>query len=212
MSLRAGLQLRRITPLWVLAVLLSSCERTAPCDGPGTCAAGWVCQQGACQRPTERDAGAVVIDSGQSLPDAARDTGVAPPRDSGADDLGFMSRDVSARPDTGSLPQDAGGGPATGLGAPCVVPDFNAGEVDSCSAEDPNFYCVARLDGQGGYCTKACAVEQVNDGHHAGIDIGWHPHPDPCDGLGCCLPVDPGVDAGPFEPIDRLCRFGSDCG
>ena len=194
----------------MLALLAhSSCDSSTPCDGPGSCPAGKVCLESVCVVPTvsaldaslSHDVGFEPLDSGGSVEplDAARvDRATAPALDAAT------PRDAAERADTGSTP-------LSGLGAACVVPNFSLGETDSCGVSDPNLYCLERLDGNGAYCTKACAIEEPLDGHHGGVDIGWHPHPDPCDEIGCCVPLEPGVDAGPFMPIDRVCRFRPDC-
>ena len=172
-----------------------------------------MCSEGYCvdAAPAQLDA-TPLADSGQSIGDAGRDTGPVSVQDVGLADLGVVSTaDSGQRLDVPPMTRDTGSWPTSGFGASCTVPDFTLGETDPCGVEDPNYFCIARLDGNGGYCTRACVVEAVNDGHHGGFDIGWHPHPHPCDEIGCCVPVEPGVDAGPFMPIDRFCRFGSDC-
>lgn len=192
--------------------MLCACPSADRCDAPGQCAAGFICDEGRCTDVIPPQPDAALIDSGRSFEDAQVDSGPVSSLDAGALDRGVLgSRDGGRRSDLMSIPQDTGNWAAPGFGASCIVPDFTQGETDPCGIHDPNFFCIARLDGQGGYCTRACVVEAVNDGHHNGFDIGWHPHPHPCDEIGCCVPVEPGVDAGPFMPIDRFCRFGSDC-
>lgn len=209
MSLRARLQLIQRAALALILVGTVSCESSQPCSGPGTCSAGKVCIDSVCADPAPSgiDASTPVDAGGQSI-DAAL---VTPQRDASLVDNGVMPDVDAGRALDATQVIDSGAVPASGLGSECVVPNFSLGEMDPCGFSDPNLYCLERLDGNGAYCTKACIVEEPLDGHHGGVDIGWHPHPDPCDEIGCCVPLEPGVDAGPFMPIDRVCRFRSDC-
>ena len=212
MSFRSGLQLSPYRGAVLAFGWLLGCTATERCEAPGECAAGMVCSEGRCVESVGTLRDATPTDTGSPLPDARADAGAAAPPDAGLRDLGAGATvDGGQRYDAMSVTPDTWAWPTSGFGASCVVPDFTLGETDPCGVDDPNYFCVARLNGAGGYCTRACVVEAVNDGHHGGIDIGWHPHPHPCDEIGCCLPVEPGVDAGPFMPIDRICRFGSDC-
>ncbi len=186
---------------------------TERCTGPGTCPAGKVCQEGSCVEPepaitdagTPRDASAI-IDTGER-----RDAGRPTPSDAAVVDLGLPSnRDAGSRPDRGVMLDTGPSGPP-GLGEACDIPNFELGELDPCGTEDPNLFCLASLNGEQAYCSIACTIEELNP-HHGGIDVGYHEHPPPCEGMGCCLPAEPGRDAAaPGVPIDRLCRFANDC-
>ena len=209
MPVRAGLQLIQRAALALLLFGALSCDSSQRCSGPGTCSAGEVCIDSICADPAPPgpDASAPRDSGSQSLDVAP----VTPQRDASSVDNGVPPASDTGRVRDTYQVMDLGALPPSGLGSECVVPDFSLGEMDPCGFSDPNLYCLERVDGNGAYCTKACVIEAPLDGHHGGIDIGWHPHPDPCDEIGCCVPLEPGIDAGPFMPIDRVCRFRSDC-
>ena len=191
------------------------------CDGPGDCPAGSICTGGVCEAvPTpgldvgsRNDANTGVYDAGPVI-----DTGRPPRRDAGPPPPVDAS---TLGPDGGSSMPPFDGGPAPDippplldvpivnvltLGDPCTVPDLGQGEVDACSIDNPNFYCLASLDGQSAYCSASCAI--INDPDEEEGDAGL---PNVC-GAGCCLPAVPGQDAGaPGMPIDGVCRFAQDC-
>jgi hypothetical protein len=194
------------------------------CSGPGDCPAGSICSAGTCEAvitPTP-DASAR-SDVNMSVYDAG------PRHDSGParEDSGNISL-----PDLGPLPADAGNsGPPVEdageltdvslpaldilmpdvltLGDPCLVPNLENGEIDDCSIDDPNLYCLASIDGQTAYCSRGCFGGH-DPGHHG--EDGGGEHGDAECGAGCCMLKDPGQDAGsPGEIADYICRFAPDC-
>jgi hypothetical protein len=193
------------------------------CSGPGNCPAGSICSDGTCEAViTPAPDASARTDVNMSLYDAG------PRHDSGPtrEDSGNMSF-----PDLGPLPTDAGGsGPpivdagqiadialpvldipminVLTLGDSCRVPDWENGETDDCSADDPNFYCLASIDGQTAYCSQSCeGPEEGHDGEDAGEANG-----NILCGAGCCALKTPGQDAGgPGEIADYVCRFAPDC-
>ena len=206
----------------VFASACTSSEQT--CAAAGDCPAGAVCTAGICEAVmTPVPDAAARVDTGTGVYDAGPvvDSGpVRPPIDANIvfRDMGF---NMDAAP---SVPVgDAGGGgvdpqdigpplfdvPIVNvltLGDPCTVPDFEQGEIDQCGIDDPNYYCIASLDGQGGYCTQACSIsdheEEEGDAGNVYNNCG----------NGCCVPVRDGEDAGmPGELIDGVCRFAPDC-
>jgi hypothetical protein len=197
----------------------SSSEET--CDGAGDCPAGSICSGGVCEgvltpspdvapRP---DTGGV-YDAGP----VADNGPVRPPIDASVlfPDVGFDLDAASSVP-----PRDVQDSPADvmppmmdvpvvnvlTLGDTCDVPDFDQGETDPCSIDNPNYYCLATLDGQSGYCTQSCTLDDHEEEEEEG-DAGFV---DNNCGNGCCVPQDPNAQPAPGEPVDALCRFAPDC-
>ena len=201
-----------------LAVGCSSSETS--CDGPGDCSAGAICTDGVCQAVLTPDLDVGTrADANMSLYDAG------PVVDTGP---GWQVPDTTSGPEDASGPPlvDTGGGGFSDAGLPadvivpvldvpmahvltlgdaCTVPDFNQGEVDGCSIDNPNYYCLASLDGQTAYCSAHCTIDE-EEGHEgdAGINL--------C-GSGCCYPIpaEPGQPPVPGEQQEGACRFAPDC-
>lgn len=219
---RFVLSLLLATPV-LLATACSSSEQT--CAGAGDCPAGSICTGGVCEAVmTPAPDASARPDTGTGVYDAGpvADSGpVRPPIDASIlfRDMGF---DMDAAP---SVPVgDIGGGggvitPDVGeplldvpivnvltLGDPCTVPNLEQGEIDPCGIDDPNYYCLASLDGQSGYCSQACTLSdhEEEEGDAGEVDNNC--------GNGCCVAVANGEDAGmPGELIDGVCRFTPDC-
>ncbi len=206
----------------VFAAACTSSEQT--CAGAGDCPAGAICTAGICEAvltpapdaSARPDTGTGVYDAGPVV-----DSGpVRPPIDADIV-LRDMGYDRDAEPsgpgggiDGGEIPSPDAGAPSFDvpivtvltLGDSCTVPDFEQGQEDPCGIDNPNYYCLASLDGQSAYCTSACIL---NDPHHAEDDAG---EVDNGCGSGCCRPASSGEDAGfPGELIDGVCRFAADC-
>ena len=206
-----------------LPLIVSACKsEEQTCEGPGDCPAGAICSGGICEAvmtpapdaSARPDTGTGVYDAGPVV-----DSGPArPPIDANIvfRDMGF---DLDAAP---SVPQDVGGGddPADAgepvfdvpvvnvltLGDACEVPNLEQGETDPCSIDNPNYYCIANLSGQGGYCTQACQIsDHEEEGDAGNVDNNC--------GAGCCVAVPNDQDAGqlPGDLIEGVCRFAPDC-
>ena len=189
-----------------LPLIVSACKsEEQTCEGPGDCPAGAICSGGICeavmtpllQTPaldrTPARAFMMQVRSWIRVPLAPIDANIV------FRDMGF---DLDAAP---SVPQDVGGGvdPADAgepvfdvpvvnvltLGDACEVPNLEQGETDPCSIDNPNYYCIANLSGQGGYCTQACEVSDHEEEGDAG-------NVDNTRGAGCCVAVPNDEDAG----------------
>ncbi len=205
-----------------LAIAGSCSSNESGCDGPGDCPAGSMCTAGVCEAVVtpsldvgpRADANTGLYDAGPII-----DTGrQQPARDA---TTGELDASVSSPQDGGgSVPPFDGGPPpdispplldvpivnVLTLGDSCTVPDLGQGEIDACTIDNPNYYCLASLDGQTAYCTATCVI--MNDPDQEEGDAGL---PNLC-GAGCCMPANPGEDAGmPGVPQDGVCRFAPDC-